>query len=188
MKLLYLYNSIAITPSNTDVKIILYLVFSKIKEGASGNVTKPNRNKFEEEEEWDDGSYSSYNNELFRNITIPFTILLYLVLKIFKVHIRKRYVVHSKSVIPLYQYYIDRLQSIYIIKEDSCADLEFIDTLKDEELKEKLRILATLSYEEFYGGVINNDINRNSYLEFIEKYTRDNDKKLNYILKKYLGQ
>jgi len=148
---------------------------------------KPNKNKFGEEENWDDESYSRYNYELFRNIAIPFTIILYLVIKVFKVHKRKNHVVNSRSVIPLYQYYIDRLQSIYIIKDDSCADLEFIDTLKDGELKEKLRFLATLSYEEYYGGIINNDFNRKFYLDFIEIYTKNNDKKLKYILKKYLG-
>lgn len=159
----------------------------EINEGASGNFTKPNKNKFGEEENWDDESYSRYNYELFRNIAIPFTIILYLVIKVFKVHKRKKHVVNSRSVIPLYQYYIDRLQSIYIIKDDSCADLEFIDTLKDGELKEKLRFLATLSYEEYYGGIINNDFNRKFYLDFIEIYTKNNDKKLKYILKKYLG-
>jgi len=152
--------------------------------------TAPNRNRLnreEEEEYWDLESSSKYDN-IFKYLSLIVTIMLYILIRIAGFYRKRNKIISSKSVIPLYQYYLRRLEAIRIIKNKEIGDLEFVNSIKDPNLKDKLNTLVNLSYEEFYGNKIENtSIERIEYFNFIEEYIKNKDNRINYIMKKYFG-
>ncbi|MEG1796541.1 transglutaminase domain-containing protein [Clostridium sp.] len=153
------------------------------------NVQKPNKEN-PMEEELDDGTdddIGKLNNKLFSYISIIVTIILYCIFRALRLKRRMSIICNSSSVIPLYEYYLDRLESVYMCKPESLGDLEFVEGIKEWNIKEKLSKLANFSYEEFYGETLRNDIDKKEYLDFIEAYVKVNSGKISYILKKYFG-
>ncbi len=97
---------------------------------------------------------------------------------------RKVAMMKSKSIIPLYKYSLERLKTIGYTKPDSIPDLEFINKMKDE-IAEKVRIAADLSYREYYGAKAPAEFNKEEYYNFIETQVRRRQTKIEYFLKKY---
>lgn len=152
--------------------------------------TAPNRDRFngeEEEENWDLELNSKANNT-FKYLSLIVTIVLYILIRIASFYRKRNKIISSKSVIPLYQYYLRRLEAIRIIKNEEIGDLEFVNSIKNPNLKDRLNTLVNLSYEEFYGNKIENtSIERAEYFNFIEEYIKNKDNRINYIMKKYFG-
>lgn len=159
-------------------------------EGNQGGVTTPNKerpNKNDIEEDEGNSSINVYSNELFGRIAVITAISLYILIKVLSQKRKLRLILSSSSIIPLYHYYIERLESIGIQKPSSSGDLEFVETLKDSELRERIRTLAELSYEEFYGGLTRNQLDKKEYLLFIESFAKKKDKRFSYEMKKYFS-
>lgn len=165
----------------------------KVEEGNKeneNNKEKPNRkNPMEEELEEDSWDLRAFNlnYNLFCSIAIPTTILLYIIYRILKVRRHIKYVYLSSSVVPLYQYCLERLETIDIIKPESSGDLEFIEAVKDGSLKERLIVLGELSYEEYYGGINRNTLEKKQEIIFFENYIKSKEKRISYFMKKYFG-
>lgn len=156
----------------------------------NGNKEKPNKRNPMEEEFGDDTSVSLLYNldyKLFSGVAIPTTILLYVLYRILRFRKGIKNILASSSIIPLYEYYMDRLETAGVVKPDSLGDLEFINSLKESELKERVSTLVKLSYEEFYGGIVRNTVEKNSHIEFIEDYLKAKEKRIVYYMKKYFG-
>ncbi|WP_404988747.1 transglutaminase-like domain-containing protein [Clostridium culturomicium] len=99
--------------------------------------------------------------------------------------LRRKRIISSSSIVPLYNYCLRRLGTIGIVKKDNQGDLEFSKSIGDEELRELMMKLAQGVYEEFYGGFSNNSIDKGEYFDYIENYIKGINKGHKYIVKKY---
>ena len=122
-----------------------------------------------------------------RIINILTVIILFMLMRILKVLISRNRLLKSEKVAPLYNYYLSRLVVVQIVKPEYKGDLEFADGIMNTELKERMKTLVSGAYEEFYGKHSVMTLNNSEYYEFLEKYLRDYQGRIQYLLKKYLG-
>jgi hypothetical protein len=115
------------------------------------------------------------------------TIILFILMKIIKVWKRRNRLFRSKLVAPLYNYYLDRLAVILIVKPEFQGDLEFAEDIVDSQLKERMLVLVRGSYEEFYGKHSVVMLNNKEYYDFLEVYLKHYQGRLEYLKNKYLG-
>ncbi|MGH4124978.1 MAG: transglutaminase-like domain-containing protein [Clostridium sp.] len=120
-------------------------------------------------------------------INILTSIILFILMRIIKVLIRRSKLLKSKKVAPLYNYYSYRLAEIRIVKPEYQGDLEFADGIRNLELKEKMKILVIGAYEEYYGKHSVATLNNGEYYEFLEGYLKEYEGRFQYLLNKYLG-
>ncbi|MGK0464981.1 transglutaminase domain-containing protein [Clostridium sp.] len=123
----------------------------------------------------------------FRVLFILTTILLFILMKIRIVLKNRNNLLQSKEVAPLYNYYLDRLAVISIIKPEFQGDLEFAKQISDIQLKERMLVLVESSYEEFYGKHSPLILDNKEYYEFLEKYLKEYQGKIKYLTNKYFG-
>lgn len=97
---------------------------------------------------------------------------------------RKKLILRNDSVIPLYKYSLERLETIDIINKDTVADLEFIASMK-EELSIRVKEVAELAYREYYGSKAPNNFDKSTYFKFIEAYVKKKQNIFEYYIKKY---
>ncbi|MBK5241541.1 transglutaminase-like domain-containing protein [Clostridium sp.] len=116
------------------------------------------------------------------------TIILFILMRIIKVWKRRNRLLLSKLVTPLYNYYLDRLAVILIVKPEFQGDLEFAEDIVDCQLKERMLVLVRGSYEEFYGKHSVVMLNNKEYYDFLEEYLKHYQGKVEYLKNKYLGQ
>lgn len=97
---------------------------------------------------------------------------------------RKSDMFRDKSSIKLYKYAERRLRSYRIIKEDYITDKEFIKTLP-RQLFITLEPLVEAVYEEFYGGMPKESLDKKHIYVELERYLRqESESRLHYVLKK----
>ena len=99
--------------------------------------------------------------------------------------INKIIIVNNKSIIPLYNYYLKRLKTQDIIKSKSSGDLEFVESIKDKELQNRLRTIVNLAYDEFYGEILPGKFEKKEYFMYIENYIKERERWYKYIINKY---
>jgi hypothetical protein len=126
------------------------------------------------------------DNQL-RVVFILTTIILFILMKIIIVFKRRNRILRFKEVAPLYNYYLDRLAVISIVKPEFQGDLEFAKEIVDIQLKQRMIILVRESYEEFYGKHSALILDTKDYYDFLEEYLRAYQGKIEYLTKKYLG-
>lgn len=112
-------------------------------------------------------------------------LFLFIFIILFSFDIQERKILSSKSIIPLYNYYLRRLKTIGIIRQSYKGDKEFAEGINDKELKKRLMDLVALVYGEYYGGNYSSTIDRRESLKYIEEYIKDRSGKLNYYISKY---
>lgn len=122
-----------------------------------------------------------------RAINILSAVILFILMRIIIVLIRRGKLLKSKKVAPLYNYYSYRLAEVGIVKPEYQGDLEFTEEITDLELKEKLQTLVRGSYEENYGKHSADTLNNREYYEFLETYLKEYEGRFQYLLNKYLG-
>ncbi|MEK6266300.1 MAG: transglutaminase-like domain-containing protein [Clostridium sp.] len=115
------------------------------------------------------------------------TIILFILMKIIKVWKRRNSLFQYKLVTPLYNYYLERLAVILIVKPEFQGDLEFAKEIVDSQLKERMLVLVRGSYEEFYGKHSVTILNNKEYYDFLEEYLKAYQGIIEYLAKKYLG-
>lgn len=99
--------------------------------------------------------------------------------------IRRRRIVSSNSIVPLYNYCLKRLETIGIEKKDNQGDLEFSKAIEVDELRLRMVKLAQCVYDEFYGGINNQSIDKEEYFDYIEKYIKNSNSGIKYTIRKY---
>jgi hypothetical protein len=126
------------------------------------------------------------DNQL-RVVNILAPIVLFILMKIIKVWKRRNSLFRYKLVAPLYNYYLDRLAVILIVKPEFQGDLEFAKEIVDLQLKERMLVLVRGSYEEVYGKHSVVRLNNKEYYDFLEEYLKHYQGKIEYLKNKYLG-
>lgn len=151
--------------------------------------TRRNSNKNKENEDYDnDSSIGFYAySDLMRRLNVVVPIFLYVVLSITNYIKNRRAILKSSSVIPLYNYYLRRLSTIYIIKQEFKGDKEFVQEISNEEIKIRMEVLVNKAYEEFYGSKQEQGIDKKEYYDFIEAFIKRRQNKMDYFLHKYFG-
>lgn len=124
-------------------------------------------------------------NKIFTPYRVIFGLIIIILCIMSMQWINRIKIIKSNSIIPLYNYYFKRLKTIGIIKNSTEGDLEFIETIKDSDLKLLLSSLVKQTYDEFYGGRVLKNVDKRQYLKSIESYIKDNDKWYKYMVKKY---
>ncbi|MGH4137250.1 transglutaminase-like domain-containing protein [Clostridium sp.] len=133
------------------------------------------------------GKVVLFSDVQLRTINILTVIILFLMMRIIKVFKRRRRLLKSKKVAPIYNYYLYRLAVIQIIKPEYLGDLEFAEGITNWKLKERMKILVAGAYEEFYGKHSVVTLNNVEYYDFLERYLKDYEGRVQYLLNKYLG-
>lgn len=96
--------------------------------------------------------------------------------------IKKKKILNSNSIIPLYINTLKRLESINIYKKDYLGDMEFALEIKDNDLRKKLVNIVKIYYNEYYGNKNENSFDKNDFYKFIEEYIKNRKNKLKYYL------
>jgi hypothetical protein len=120
-------------------------------------------------------------------IKILTTIILFILMRIIQVMKKRNKLFKSKGIAPLYNYYLYRLATMRIVKEEYQGDLEFAQGVQDPTLKPRMAILVQGAYEEFYGKHSVMSLNNKEYYEFLEGYLKEYQGRVGYLLNKYLG-
>lgn len=123
-------------------------------------------------------------NGFYTFYTIITVILAYIIISILIYKKRIHEILKSPSNIPLYIYSKKRLKTCGIKLSGPITDLEAVNLIYDEELKERLRILVKHCYDEYYGG-IKSEFDKKSFYAFLERFINGRQRKILYILKKY---
>nr|MBK5235413.1 transglutaminase domain-containing protein [Clostridium sp.] len=128
------------------------------------------------------------SNMQLRIINILTVVILFILMRVIKVMKRRSKLLRSKGVVPLYNYYFYRLETVYMVKPEYQGDMEFVQDLIDLKLKERMQILVHGAYEEYYGkhSVVGLD-NKECY-DFLEEYLKEYQGTFEYLLNKYLGE
>lgn len=112
-------------------------------------------------------------------------ILLIVIARILWSLFRKKRIINSKSIIPLYLYSMRRLKTIGIVKPDYLGDVEFIQNVNGKELRARLTIVSNLVYEEFYGKKTALEFDKKEFYNFIEKHLKHRQNIFIYFIRKY---
>lgn len=112
-------------------------------------------------------------------------ILFIIIVRILWLFIKKKKILSSSSIIPLYLYSMRRLKTIGIEKPDYLGDVEFIQNVNGKELRARLATVSKLAYGEFYGNKTTTDFNKKEFYNFIEKHLRQRQNIFLYFVKKY---
>jgi transglutaminase-like putative cysteine protease len=112
-------------------------------------------------------------------------ILFITMVRILWVLIRKKRILSSSSIIPLYLFSMRRLKTIGIKKPDYLGDVEFIQNVNGKELRSRLAKVSNLVYGEFYGNKTTTEFNKKEFYNFIEKHLRQRQNIFVYFVKKY---
>lgn len=120
-------------------------------------------------------------------IKILTTIMLFILMRIIKIIKKRNKLFKSKGIAALYNYYLYRLATMRIVKEEYQGDLEFVKTIQDNALKARMTILVQGAYEEYYGKHSVVSLDNEEYYRFLEGYLKQYQGRMGYLLNKYLG-
>ncbi|GFZ34334.1 transglutaminase [Clostridium zeae] len=124
---------------------------------------------------------------LYLKILSPIVlVLIYITVRICLVVVKKRKILKSDSLIPLYDYCKFRLNKIIIIKSKNETDLEFAENIPNYELSKKMVELVELIYREFYAQEDDLHYDKLQMIDYIENVTRNYQGNMKYLIKKYI--
>ena len=154
------------------------------------NMKRVSQNKMDgiDSEEGDaGGKLKVLSDGQFKVINIVTAVILFILIRIIEVGKMRSKLLKSHGVAPLYNYYLNRLAVVRIVKPEYQSDLEFAAEILDSELKERVGILVKGAYEEFYGRHSVAMLDNKEYYEFLEGYLKEYQGRVGYLLNKYLG-
>lgn len=136
------------------------------------NTKKKQTEKKDIEKKQSQKNYSDSFKVKHNTIVIIVLILLSIILVlIFILNIKRLIIIKSKSIIPLYKHCIFILRLIGIKNSNNLSDMEFVDSIRDKNLQERLKVIVREAYKEKYGGY-NFSIDKKYFYKFINKYAR----------------
>ena len=130
---------------------------------------------------------SSLSDGQLKWLNILTVVILFILMRFIQVLVKRDKLLKSNGVAPIYNYYIYRLAAIWIVKPEYQGDLEFAQSIRNSEIKQRMIILVKGAYEEFYGKHSVIKLNNREYYEFLEGYLKKYEGKVQYLLNKYLG-
>lgn len=108
---------------------------------------------------------------------ISLLFLLYFIFTISIDYIRKDHIIRSKSVIPLYNFYIKKMKSIGYVIPENLSDMECAYKIDDKELRKRVVSIIECAYSERFGCKIVSGMDRREYLKFIKDYLHERKNK-----------
>lgn len=111
-------------------------------------------------------------------------LLIYIIIRIVIFLIRKKYILKSKSNIPIYNYSLKRLKKAGVRKEDTMTDRDFLAVLDDVGFIKLMKLLVDSIYVEFYGKHEPEILNKVEIYKALERYIRQRQNLFIYLLKK----
>ncbi|MFA9399216.1 MAG: transglutaminase family protein [Clostridiaceae bacterium] len=125
--------------------------------------------------------------ECSRNLLIMFVLLIgiYIIIKTIYSMVYKARLLKKDGNILLYKYYLKVLKYEKIEKFKNETDLEYLKKIQDEQLKDKMDILINAVNKEYYGKRIE-CLDKNNFIEFINKYAKKNGIIKYYIFKFFI--
>lgn len=149
------------------------------------NDSKGNTKKVDLEKNSSEDKNKAYY--LYLKILSPILLLLiYIIIRICLVFIKRRKIIRSDSLIPLYDYCKLRLNRINIIKSKNETDLEYAENVPDYELSKKMVELVKLIYREFYAEEKGLSYDRVQMINYIECIIKSNQGNMKYLIKRYI--
>ncbi|WP_142413733.1 transglutaminase-like domain-containing protein [Hathewaya massiliensis] len=145
----------------------------KIEEDKKKQNQKENITKKEEKSKASKGFKVKNEAVLATIITLACIILLFIII----LYMKKVIILRSKSIVPLYKHCMFVLKLMGIKNNSNMSDMEFMNSIEDKNLGEKLNIIVKEAYNEKYGGY-NLNIDKKHLYNFINKYMK------NYIIGK----
>lgn len=124
----------------------------------------------------------AYIISIIASLVIVFLIMIRHIMFAFK----KMRILKSKSLIPLYNNSLKRLEKVGIIKSPTDTDKEFALKIKDSKLKDTMINITLLCYSEFYGNKVVEGFDKVKYYKFIEKYIQNKQNIIKYCIIKYI--
>ncbi|MBK1813102.1 transglutaminase domain-containing protein [Clostridium sp. YIM B02505] len=153
---------------------------SALDSNKNGNTKKVDLEKADSEDK--NKTYYLY----FKVLSPIALILIYIITRICLVVIKRRKIIKSNSLIPLYDYCKLRVNRINIIKSKNETDLEFAENIPNYEISKKMVELVGLIYREFYAEEDNLHYDRIQMINYIESTIRSNQGKTKYLIKRYI--
>ena len=155
----------------------------------TNQVRKPKNEKetLELEQEQGTSKVKILSDAELNKIKILTTIMLFILMRIIKIIKKRNKLFKSKGITALYNYYLYRLATMRIVKEEYQGDLEFVKTIQDNALKARMTILVQGAYEEYYGKHSVVSLDNEEYYRFLEGYLKQYQGRMGYLLNKYLG-
>lgn len=157
-------------------------------DGLSIPVTQRNRKVEKEEKTSTSGTTVKKDVKVPKKeiaITLISLVVLFIAARIGMQIKKKRYAMKNHSIIPLYLLSLNRLETIGITMPGYQGDLEFINTIEDEDLRYQLRSICDLAYKEYYGNVETAEIDKKAFYTFIDRYIRERQNVFIFGLNKY---
>lgn len=114
------------------------------------------------------------------------SLLAYIIRKIYLHENEKLGIIKSTSVAPIYDYSKARIKTIGIEYKKSQTEFEYLNTIEDPNLKNRLLQLIEVYNKECYGNKKIENFDKDEYYNFIEKYIRERQNIIKYFWKKYL--
>lgn len=126
-------------------------------------------------------------NKTFIILSIMILLLICIITRILFIESKKTRLIKSRSIIPVYKHSLKRLRHAKIVKNKEDTELEFARKLVNPELKSKLLEIVPVIYGEYYGNKLpeGNKIDKKAFNKFIEKYIRERQNLLIYLLEKF---
>lgn len=125
------------------------------------------------------------NNKLQILLLIAICIML-LLRALYKLIIIKIALNH-KGTVKLYNYCQKRLKAIGIYKPLNIGEIEFAETIKDDEISNVVRCIAARVYSEYYGNKAEDKFNKKAVYYKFESLMRKRQGRVKYYFFKYLG-
>lgn len=148
-------------------------------------INRNNKNKTNDFEISNDNNiYSSMftnKEKIILMVLILLIVLILLRIKIHKVKINKMF--KSISNINFYNYWLSRLKCIGFVKSEYIGDKEFSESISDKKIKEMTMNLVDNVYQEFYGSITLNCIDKKYYYNYIEERVKNRQGKARYYIK-----
>jgi transglutaminase-like putative cysteine protease len=113
------------------------------------------------------------------------TILAPLITKIIIFRKKIRRMLSAKSCIPIYTYTLKRLKVVGITKSQIETDMEFSSNIYDDGLRTTMTDLVQRVYDEFYGNIFDESLDKQNIYVTIENYVKQRENKIIYNIRKY---
>lgn len=126
----------------------------------------------------------SIPTSILYSIYIGTVIIIVNLLLMFLVLIKKESLLLKSSIIPLYKYSLERLETMGIKQPYYMSEMEFINSI-EEELSVKVKEACVLAYSEYFGEKEPQKFNKKQYYRFIEDHIKKRENKFLYFIKKY---
>lgn len=92
----------------------------------------------------------------------------------------------SKSMVPVYHYTKERLQSCKIQSSMIQDDIKWINSISDMEFKKQMENMISSVYAEYYGNKYDARFDRYGFYKYLEHYIRNKENILKYLVLKYM--